>query len=84
MKAQEKLDKAAEKLEQREAELAEVDESDDKAVDKATKNLEKAKDGVVKARRPSMRSPCRSTPPAEVDTARAHVETVLACGKRRR
>lgn len=48
-KAEEKLAKAQEKLDQRQNEMAEVDQSDEKAAAKATKNLEKAYDGVVKA-----------------------------------
>ena len=48
-KATEKLAKAAEKFAQREAELAAVDQANPKAVDRATRNLDRAQEAVAKA-----------------------------------
>ena len=48
-KARVKLAKAEDKLAARESEMAGVDLTDEKASDKAAKNLEKARDGVTKA-----------------------------------
>jgi|DEB0MinimDraft_10_1074344.scaffolds.fasta_scaffold00023_20 proton-translocating NADH-quinone oxidoreductase chain L len=47
--AGEKLEAAQAKFVQRETELAEVDPTDEKAVEKATKNLAKAQDGLASA-----------------------------------
>ena len=48
-KADEKLEKANEKLHQRQTELADADATDEKAYDKAQRNLDKSRDGVEKS-----------------------------------
>ncbi len=47
--AAEKLTVAMAKIEQRQAELAKIDQSDEKALEKATKNLVRAEEGVSRA-----------------------------------
>ncbi len=82
IKASDKLAKAMEKLEQRQTELAEVDQSDEKAFGKATSNLAKAEEGISKAQsgiddNESVIDSAR----AEVSSAKADAKLTLAASQ---